>query len=118
MKPYEFRGEIIDAGTCQEFGEKKFKKRVILVSDGNDKYPRTVPFELTKDAADATPQLGMATVKFYLDSREWNGRHFVSLKVAEIIMDDAAPMPEAKPEPPPQKTGDMQGEASDDNLPF
>jgi len=112
-KPMEFRGEVVTVLPMETVGAKGFRKRTVVISDGNDKYPQRIPFELTGDNAEKEPALGMATVKFYLQGREWNGKYYSSLRAVEITSDDAAPIPgkPAQPAAEPAATGD-------DDLPF
>lgn len=115
-KPYEMHGEIVNVLPMETVGAKGFRKRVVVMSDGNPKYPQLIPFELTGDAAETAPPLGMATVKFYLQGREWNGRYFSGLRAVEFTPDDAAPLP--APVAPPPGQPPAPAAVGDDKLPF
>jgi hypothetical protein len=87
----EFYGKIVHVGECESVGAKGFKKRLIVLSDGDLKYEQRVPFELTgRDAEADPPKVGeMATVEYRLKGREWQGRYYASLWALKVTPDSA-----------------------------
>jgi len=83
-KPMTIEGTITRVGEVQTVGTKGFRKREFILEVGTSDWPNGVPFELHKDDADKPPHVGPATVQFYLQGREWQGRTFLSAKAVKV----------------------------------
>ena len=78
----DYQGEV-KLITDLEYITDKFSKRTLVLTDNNDKYPSHIPIEFGNDSAELLLDLRVGdTVKatFFMNGREWNGRHFLSLK--------------------------------------
>lgn len=76
---YEYTGQVIEVKEREDF--TNFSKRVVVVSDLEDKYPQEVPFTFAGKQVDMPDEKGIlrgqrVKVKFSLRGREWNGKHY------------------------------------------
>ena len=116
MSNLQFTGTIHLIGETKQITDT-FSKREFVVTDGADKYPKFINFELIKDNVDLVNGLQVGqeiTVSFNLDGRIWTNpqgedKFFNSLKAWKIEAVGNAPVPQPKA---PAKV-----EAGDD-LPF
>lgn len=100
---YNFEGtiKVIEATMTFDSG---FKKREVVVSSNDDKFPQDVKFEFTKDSVDKLNEFKVGdTVKlaFSIRGNEYNGKYYVNLSAFSIahVKFDALPAsatPEAK----------------------
>ena len=119
---YETTGELIHIGEVQEFGDKGFYKRVIVINTGGE-YPQEVPFDAPKKAADACRQLQVGdqvTISFDLRGRHWkDDRWFASLNAWKIEKVGSKPAPRkedaGQDDLPPAYEGD---DTLDEDVPF
>ena len=99
--------EII--GTLKEVQEvitfdSGFQKQTVII-ETEDKYDNLIPLQVIKDHCGAFDAIAIGTrlkVNAYLGGREWNGKHFLDLKFAELtgVQRDLnkEPSPPAQPE--------------------
>jgi len=83
---YELTGPVEFIGETEEFGAKGFRKRIIVVTEG-DKYPQSVPFEFVQGSVDKLDGVmvgEVVTIAFNLRGREHNGRYYPSLQGWQI----------------------------------
>mgnify|MGYP003635541622 CR=1 FL=1 len=113
MSNLQFTGTIHKINDVQQISDT-FSKREFVVTDGDDKYPKFINFELIKDNVDllGTFKVGDSiTVSFNLDGRSWinpktnEERFFNSLKAWKIEAGAesakfVAPKPTKKVAPP------------------
>lgn len=78
---YTFEGTVKLVDKVQEF-ESGFKKREIIVSSLDEKYPQDIKFEFLKDSIDKLEGLksgDQIKVSFNLRGNEYNGKFFNNL---------------------------------------
>lgn len=110
-----FRGVVIKVGPVESFGERGFKKRLLVVCpDPEAKYKNFVPFEITGDALkEPTPQEGdRVRVEYKLRGREWKGRFFVNINAVRVEIEGGARRDETSQEAP------AEAQESQDEIPF
>lgn len=83
---YNFEGtiKVIEATMTFDSG---FKKREVVVSSNDDKFPQDVKFEFTKDSVDKLNEFKVGdTVKiaFSIRGNEYNGKYYVNLSAFAI----------------------------------
>ncbi len=127
----EIVGKIIVALPLQEgtsAAGRAWKKREYVL-ETQETYPKKVHFDFFGERADQFPlNVGdMIKLSFDIESREYNGRWFTSIRgwksepaVAAALMQQPAAMPGAAfPEPPMAAPGGMPAPAAPtDDLPF
>jgi len=102
---YELKGSIKVIGEVQEFSSG-FKKREIVVTVPDDKYPQDIKLEVMKEKCDALDQFSVGeevSVSFNVRGNEFNGKFYTNLQAWKITSTGV------KPHPP---VGD------DDEIPF
>lgn len=122
----EIKGKIIVAlpemtGTSK--AGNPWKKREYVL-ETQETYPKKVHFDFFGERADQFPLAvgDVITLSFDIESREFNGRWYTSIRGWKAEKDGAAPAPAAAPAqdfpgsvPPPPEIG---GGADNDDLPF
>lgn len=114
-------GTVGHVGETETIGSKGFLKRIFTLDMGNDKWPNPVPFELHKEATENAPMVGeKVNVEFWLQGREWQGRYYLSAKVATWSGEAAKPTakPTPKPSAPSANPAAALGLDEDASLPF
>ena len=84
---YEATGTIQSIGEIQEFGTKGFKKREVVLTIPDGKYPQTVALEFQGERVDLPDKYAEGdevSITFDLRGREYNGRHYVNLNAWKI----------------------------------
>ena len=115
----EFTGELIVIEETEVISDN-FQKRIIVINDGDDKYPQVVPFEFIQDNCDQVLGFNigdMVTVKYNIRGREYNGKYYVNLQAWRIEKNKAAvdTFPENRQETDEIPSGNS---TSLDDLPF
>lgn len=92
---YNFEGtiKVIEATMTFDSG---FKKREVVVSSNDDKFPQDVKFEFTKDSVDKLNDFKVGdTVKitFSIRGNEYNGKYYVNLNAFAISHVKFEPLP-------------------------
>ena len=111
---FEITGPIHHIGQTQQITEKFRKRDLVLLLDGNSKWPQTVPFTFTGDRCDMLDSYGegeIVKVTFNLRGRKYNDRYFGELSAFKIEAVGQA----ARPAP---TQGAAYGAPPDDDLPF
>jgi len=113
----DYQGEV-KLITDLEYITDKFSKRTLVLTDNNGKYPSHIPIEFGNDSAELLLDLRVGdTVKatFFMNGREWNGRHFLSLKGNTVDVVSKANPGSQSAEPPQFQAGENAAamEASD-----
>jgi len=107
---YKFEGTVKVVNETQTF-DSGFKKREIIITSQDDKYPQDVKFEFLKDDVDKLNDLNSGdnvVLDFNLRGNEYNGKYYVNLNGWNIGKQDKTDV--SVPNIP-----DMSG---DDDLPF
>lgn len=119
MSAYEFTGTVVHIGDVQEFGDKGFYKRDLVISDDADKYPQEVCFECPKGASDDAGDLekgDRVTVTFDLKGRYWakGDRWFTSASAWKVEKVGSKPAPRKQDDPAQE---DIELDSEDDEMP-
>lgn len=89
MQPYETEGKIERIFPTQEVGSNGFKKRTILIEPPNQedrKYKNYVALTVTKERCAEFDKFAVGEIvraKFFVNSKEWNGRVFTELMITK-----------------------------------
>jgi hypothetical protein len=118
-------GRLIDVGEEKTVGTQGKRKAQIIV-ETQSKYPQQIAFEVWNQGIDTVREqfiIGdVVKVDFHVNGREWQGKHYVNLRVANMECATERPaMRQAEPhhEPGPETGGQAGGAAGRaDNLPF
>ena len=88
-----FTGTIYEIGKTQTFGQKGFKKRTLILTDDDDRYPNYIPFDFVRDDVDLLDSLTVdttVTVEYQLKGRQWQKskndpvRYFPSMEAISV----------------------------------
>jgi hypothetical protein len=107
MNEIKITGEVVFVDEVKEYGENAFRKHVVVVKTGDDKWANPIPVEFTKEAIEKSTQLKTGqrvVVDARLNGREWKGRDgvtkwFVSVNGYEISSSEADVSAEPNPDP-------------------
>lgn len=118
----EIKGKIIVALPEQSGVSKSgnnWKKREYVL-ETMETYPKKVHFDLFGDRADQYPlNVGeVVTLSFDIESREYNGRWFTSIRGWKVDKDQAPAPPMGAPAPAADPLAPQFGPTSDDDIPF
>lgn len=78
---YELKGTIKLIGETQQVSEK-FKKRTVVVTTPDEKYPQDIAMDFNQDAGSKLDDFNVGdevTVSFNLRGSEWKDKYFVNL---------------------------------------
>ena len=107
MNEIKITGEVVHVDEVKEYGANAFRKHVVVVKTGDDKWANPIPVEFTKEAIDKSTQLKTGqkvVVDARLNGREWKGQDgvtkwFVSVNGYEISSSEADGPAEPNREP-------------------
>ncbi|MBC7654360.1 MAG: DUF3127 domain-containing protein [Oligoflexus sp.] len=78
MEAIKIQGKVINLGNTIEVGEKKFKKReIVIILDADSQYPQEIALQGTRDLCDKMDDLVIGTeVLFHinLNGRKWTNK--------------------------------------------
>jgi len=126
MKDPTVRGVVHLIEPTKSFGQKGFRKRLVVLEQSKGTFTNYIPVEFVKDGCDAVDELGVGDeieVTYRLSGRRWQRdeasevRFFLSAeglsfrRLAGSGRDDAGPSTDVDP-------NDALAEASDDDVPF
>jgi hypothetical protein len=126
MKDPTVRGVVHLIEETKTFGQKGFRKRLVVLEQSKGTFTNYVPVEFVKDGCDAVDELGVGDeieVTYRLSGRRWQRdeasevKFFLSAeglsfrRLAESGRDDAGPSDRLDP-------NDAFAEAGDDDVPF
>lgn len=102
-------GTVHHVGEVQSYGQKGFRKREVVIDNGN-KYDPYIPVEFTGDMADdfSQPVGAKVEVRVAINGRKWQKdessapRYFPSIRALELNI-----LEESKPETNPAESGDI-----------
>lgn len=125
---YKMNGQIKQIGETQTFASG-FQKRQLIVSDGADKYPQDISFEVVKDNCPVfdSYQIGNEVeIDFNINGSEFNGKHFVNLRIWKITKTQSQDaMPEGRqqqktmpPAPAPGQAASVDEDEDSSEIPF
>lgn len=89
MTSYEISGKIERVFPTQEIGSNGFKKRIMLIEPPGQeglKYKNYVALTVTKDRCAEFDKFAVGEIvkaKFFINSKEWNGRVFTELMLTK-----------------------------------
>ena len=97
MNEIKIVGKIVHVDEVKEYGANAFRKHVVVVKTGDDKWANPIPVEFTKDAIEKSTQLKTGqnvVIDARLNGREWKGQDgvtkwFVSVNGYEISSSEA-----------------------------
>lgn len=87
---YELTGKVKVLQDTQTFGSG-FKKRQIVVTTEDEKYPQDISLEFVQDKIDLLDSISegqIVTISFNLRGNEYNGRYFNNLQGWKISIDE------------------------------
>lgn len=90
-EPYSIKGTIRFIGVTQQVSEK-FKKRTVVITNEDEKYPQHVPIDFVQDKCDVLDNFSVgdeATVNFNIRGNEYKDKYFVSLNGWKIESPEA-----------------------------
>lgn len=119
MSELVIKGTIKSIGDVQVVSEKFQKVEFVIVTD--DKYPKSVAFQVTNDKIDNFIKYNsegqLVEVKFNAESKEFNGRWFTNL-TAWRVQSVGENSQQPQQEPVPQPVQSVPPEKESDTLPF
>jgi hypothetical protein len=74
MSDGKFRGVVHVIEPTRSFGQRGFRKRVVVVEQQQERFSNFVPFEFVRDACDAVDQLKVGDeveIEYSLSGRRW-----------------------------------------------
>lgn len=86
-------GIITHIGQTESFGEKGFKKRIVVITDKTQTYQQPICFEFHKDKCDILENFKIddkVEIDFYLNGKEYNGRYYNTLAGNTLTMIESA----------------------------
>jgi len=97
MNEVKIAGKVVHVDEVKEYGANAFRKHVVVVKTGDDKWANPIPVEFTKDAIEKSTQLKTGqnvVIDARLNGREWTGQDgvtkwFVSVNGYEISSSEA-----------------------------
>ena len=107
MNEIKIAGKIVHVDEVKEYGANAFRKHLVVVKTGDDKWANPIPVEFTKEAIDKSTQLKTGqnvVIDARLNGREWKGQDgvtkwFVSVNGYEISSSEADGPTEPSREP-------------------
>jgi hypothetical protein len=121
-KTIEIEGTVEKVLPTQDF-PSGFRKRILVINDGDDKYPQSIPVEFTKDKCDALDSLILGQrVKAFVNLRgnEYNGKYYPTIQGWKIEKGEGETS--ARPEPRnlsvPSNRHDAEDLDEDGDIPF
>ena len=107
MNEIKITGEVVHLDEVREYGANGFRKHVVVVKTGDDKWANPIPVEFTKEAIEKSTQLKTGqkvVVDARLNGREWTGQDgvtkwFVSVNGYDISSSEADGSAEPNPDP-------------------
>ena len=107
MNEVKIAGKVVHVDEVKEYGANAFRKHVVVVKTGDDKWANPIPVEFTKDAIEKSTQLKTGqnvVIDARLNGREWTGQDgvtkwFVSVNGYEISSSEADGPAEPSREP-------------------
>lgn len=81
MNDVKVTGEVVFVDEVKEYGANAFRKHVVVVKTGDDKWANPIPVEFTKEAIEKSIQLKTGqrvVIEARLNGREWKGQDGVS----------------------------------------
>ena len=123
MSDARVRGVVHFIDQTKTYGQKGFRKRLVVLAQDNGRFINYVPLEFTQDACDGVDRLGVGDevdVQYRLSGRKWQKdadsevKYFLS---AEAIQFEVL---QRKPEQTGESVNDQLAEASqnEDEIPF
>ena len=88
---YDVKGTIKQVGETTQVNEK-FKKREVVLTSDDEKYPQDLKFEFVQDKCallDDFSEGDEATISFNLRGSEYNGKYYVNLTGWKIVAGEA-----------------------------
>lgn len=88
------KGKIHKIDPTKEFGEKGFKKR-LLVLENESKYNNLIPIYFINEKVDLLDGLNegeIVKIDFFLGGREWNGKYFSEVTGDSIVNEKKEPI--------------------------
>lgn len=116
---YELTGKIKLIQDEQVF-DSGFRKRELVVTVADDKYPQDISLECVQDKTSLLDGLSAGqevTVTFNLRGREYNGRYFNNLVAWKITPQDGQVAAKSEPDFAPA-SATLSGNPFDDDVPF
>ena len=97
MNEIKITGEVVHVDGVKEYGANAFRKHVVVVKTGDEKWANPIPVEFTKEAIEKSTQLKTGqnvVIDARLNGREWTGQDgvtkwFVSVNGYEISSSEA-----------------------------
>jgi hypothetical protein len=119
---YNLEGTIKEIGEIVTF-ESGFKKREVVITTADEKYPQDIKLDFLKDGVeklDAYKIGDTATVAFSIRGNEYNGKYYVNLNAISIGVIGAGGKVESKTVKTKPVVADKSGPSDDDgdDLPF
>lgn len=117
---YTFEGTVKVLGSVQEF-DSGFKKREIIVSSLDEKYPQDIKFEFFKDSLEKLEPIksgDLVKLSFNLRGNEYNGKYFTNLVGFHIAKIKQGTKTETTESLPPVSSQVMSPADAEDDLPF
>ena len=116
MNSVKIKGEVVFVDEVREFGANNFRKQIVVVNTGDERWENPIPVEFKKDNIEKSKALKegqQVEIDGCVDGREWTGNdgvkkwfvnvsgldvHYLSEGPAEGGAPAAAPQPDAQPE--------------------
>ena len=131
MNKVKIKGEVVFVDEVKEYGANNFRKHMVVVKTGDERWENPVPVEFTKDNIDKSLALKegqQVEIEGSVDGREWTGndgvkKWFVNISGMEINYLADSPAANSEPEPAPEPKAQPEHEVedtspTDDEIPF
>ena len=134
MNNVKIKGEVVFVDEVREFGANNFRKQIVVINTGDERWENPIPVEFKKDNIEKSKALKegqQVEIDGCVDGREWTGndgvkKWFVNVSGLDVhyLSGDgpaeggapaAAPQPDAQPE---HVVEDTSPTIEDDDPPF
>ena len=73
MNDIKITGEVVHVDEVKEYGANAFRKHVVVVKTGDDKWANPIPVEFTKEAIEKSTQLKTGAERGHRRPTQWTG---------------------------------------------
>ena len=126
MNSVKIKGEVVFVDEVKEFGANNFRKQIVVINTGDERWENPIPVEFKKDHIEKSSALKegqKVEIDACVDGREWTGndgvkKWFVNVSGMEInyLSDGPAAAGAAEPSQPAHEVEDTS--PTDDEVPF
>ena len=130
MNSVKIRGEVVFVDEVREFGANNFRKQIVVINTGDERWENPIPVEFKKDNIEKSKSLKegqQVEIDGCVDGREWTGndgvkKWFVNVSGMEINYLSDSPAADSEPaaaaEEQPEHVVEDTSPTDEDEIPF